>query len=153
MATATLPTIGHTNYSDIQQGDLMAFTYWCRVDAKSLGSHPAVSVEDVDTGNKFKVTGLELVEAGRSADRYSSTESVSKAKAAQVLTEAFNRPFSVTFLKKDGSRRKLRGRLLSSEHLMGRSMVADLDKDGDVRQIDHRTIENIIVDGVKYITK
>ena len=60
-----------------------------------------------------------------------------------------------------GEPRTLRGRLLSVEAKLGRSQVFDLDIDKQVkgdwdsrqRQVDHRTINSIIVGDTKYVVK
>ena len=59
-------------------------------------------------------------------------------------------------MKQDGTERTLRGKLVKPEPLLGRSMVEDLDSDDKknrLRQVDHRTINWLVVDGVKYTVK
>ena len=154
MNVLTKPEAGQTSFDDIKLGDMMAFTYWGKIEGINRRTgRQVVQVEDVDTGYKFNVIGLELVEEGQSADSYKTSETMKREDIATILSQSFNRPFTVKFYKKDGSARVLRGRLVSSEHMMGRSMVEDLDKDADLRQVDHRTIEYLIVNGVKYTSK
>ena len=50
----------------------------------------------------------------------------------------------------------MRGRLITPEPLLGRSMVEDLDlavTEHRQRLVDHRTIKFLIIEGVKYIVK
>lgn len=147
-----------TNPSRVHRGDLMAFTYYGTVKnvvAKNRGE-TRLEIFDVDREEIFLVEGNSLIEASASADQFQETEILSRTKIAEILVTAFNRPFSVNFVKQNGEERTLRGRLVNSEHLMGRSMVEDLDVDADshrLRQVDHRTINWLIVDGVKYIAK
>ncbi len=136
----------------IKNGDLVAFTYYGKVVGHSAGE---LSVYDVDNKREFLVRGTDLIEGSLSADQFSSTKKVNKTKAAEVLIEAKNRPLTVMFTKVNGEDRKLRGRLVNAEPLLGRSMVQDLDitKGNPLRQVDHRTIKWLIVDDVKYEVK
>lgn len=56
---------------------------------------------------------------------------------------------------KSGEMRSLTGFLCNTEHLMGRSNVIDLNESGAYkqRQVDHRTVETLILQRVKYILK
>jgi hypothetical protein len=98
------------------------------------------------------VHGKELIESAFSADQYSAEEKVTKTRAAEILSTAYNRPFTVCFEKQDGKERVLRGRLVEPEPLLGRSHVEDLDvvEGHKLRLVDHRTIRYIIVNGTKY---
>ena len=143
-----------TNASEVKSGDLMAFVYWGRIVANNKRGR--VTVEDVDRNEEFDVVGKSLIEVSASADRYIKQEKIGKEKLAELFVTLFNRPFSVNFDKQNGDNRTLRGRLVSSENLLGRSMVEDLDIDlgkHRLRQVDHRTIHWLIVDGMKYVVK
>lgn len=143
-----------TKPDSVSAGDLMAFVYWGKVkNVRRQGNE--LTVDDVDTKQEFNVLGSTLVEKAFSADRFSTTKNVSKTEAAEVLVNSFNVPFTVTFEKSDGTNRVLRGRLLKTEPLLGRSMVEDLDvkKGSPLRQIDHRTISSLVVNGVKYVVR
>lgn len=138
----------------IKKNDLMAFIYYVRVkDVSGNGTH--LRVQDVNDGQFIDIRGQDLVETALSADQYTTEEKVSKTQAAELLVHSINRPFTVSFQKTDDTERVLRGRLVRPEPLLGRSMVEDLDlttKD-KMRQVDHRTINWLIVDGVKYLVK
>ena len=139
---------------NVRIGDIMAFVYYAHVN--NLNGHGNnLNVRDLDSQSDFNVLGKELVERSYSADRYEETKNVSKMEAAEILVNAYNRPFTVGFIKQDGSSRKLRGRLIKPEHLLGRSMCEDLEitQGNRLRQIDHRTIEYIILENVKYVVK
>lgn len=139
--------------ADVKKDDLMAFVYFAKVTAKQ-GEN--LSVKNMDDEMDFGVHGKALVERGFSADQYQEEQKVTKTQAAEILVSSYNRPFTVCFEKQDGGDRTLRGRLVHPEPLLGRSMVEDLDidpKQHRLRQVDHRTIQYIIVEGVKYIVK
>jgi hypothetical protein len=71
-----------------------------------------------------------------------------------ALVEAGTLPFTAAFKRVDGTGRTLTGYLASHEDLLGRSMVRDLEAEGDgIRQVDYRTLEWLVLDGVKYIVK
>lgn len=117
---------------------------------------PSLEVSDLDTKNDFQVTGKPLIENILSADSFVRTEEVSRTKLAQTLISSINKPFTVEFVKADGSVRRLVGRLIKPEPLLGRSMVEDLEKpstENRIGQVDHRTITLLIVDNVRYVLK
>lgn len=138
--------------------DLMAFVNYVKVNQVLAGGEELI-VTDLDhSTRKIKISGKDLVENSLSADQFTETEKVTKTEAAEILISLHNRPFTVSFEKADGKERVLRGRLIKHEALLGRSMVEDLDEPasnpkGRVRQVDHRTINYLVVEGVKYIVK
>ena len=140
--------------SKVNVGDLMAFIYYTQVDDVRKGGDE-LTVTDVDRQDSFRVQGKPLVESSYSADQFHTTKRATKTKVAETLVGAFNRPFSVCFEKTDGTERTLRGRLIKPEPLLGRSMVEDLDivSGHRMRQVDHRTIRWLIVDGIKYTVR
>ena len=140
------------NTNDIQKDNLMTFTYFVKViDVKQNGTQ--LIVEDVDNKQQIKINGKDIIENASSADLYSEEIKSNKTTIAGILTSLYNKPFKVSFEKSNGDERVLRGRLIHPEPLLGRSMVEDLDvsSDNNVRQVDHRTIKWLIVDGVKYV--
>lgn len=142
------------NPRNVKAGDLMAFTYYTKV--KTVRSADELIVTDLDGGSKdIRIQGDELIRNAFSADQHEEEVKVSKTQAAEILVNSPNRPLSVSFEKADGSERVLRGRLVGAEPLLGRSMVEDLDvaDKNRLRQVDHRTINWLVVDGVKYIVK
>ena len=141
------------NASKINVGDIMSFVYYTKV--KSVNGDTVI-VCDLDDDNKeISISGKELLEKSFSADQFEKEENVSKTRAAEILVHSANKPLTVNFLKSDGEERTLRGRLVKPEPLLGRSMVEDLDLKSDhrLRQVDHRTIRYLIVDGIRYNVK
>jgi len=135
-------------------GDLVAVTFWTKVDR--VESSDKLLVEDLDSGNKFHIQGKDLIDKTLSADEFSKTEKVTKMEAATKLISLHNIPVTVNFDKANGRNRTLRGRLLSSEPLLGRSYFDDLDiKLGEhrIRLVDHREIRYFIASGTKFIVK
>lgn len=145
--------------SKVNNDDLMAFIYYGRVNnTAATGGNHVLRIRSVEGLQDFSVSGNELIERGLSADQYADTKKITRTEMAVLLAQSFNVPFTVVFTKADGSVRKLRGRLVSTEPIMGRSYVEDLDIDqndpkGRLRLVDHRTIEVLIVHGVKYTLK
>lgn len=146
-------TVHPTDPTKVKAGQYMAFINWVKVKDAINPDH--VVVTDVDGGGDIQIRGRSLVAGAFSADLFEETKKVTKTAAAEVLVSSFNRPLTVTFLKADGTERTMRCRLVKPEPLLGRSMVEDLEQaDGNrVRLVDHRTIEWLIVDGVKYVVK
>jgi hypothetical protein len=140
------------NVKEVNEGDLMAVVMYAEVDGAYTDR---ISCKNVDTGEGFEVVGDSLIEKMYSADRYNTVTQVTKTQMAEVLSDSFNVPFTVKFEKQDGDIRTLRGRLIEPERLMGRCMVEDLDQPSGkrVRQVDNRTLKELIVKGVKYTLK
>lgn len=139
----------------IKTGDLMAIIHYVKVKRVSAANYEFYG-DDVDQStNNMRVQGRELLESAFSADQFAKEEKITKTQAAEILTTSYNRPFTVSFEKSDGTERTLRGRLVRPEPLLGRSMVEDLDApvNNRVRQVDHRTINWIIVENVKHVVK
>lgn len=142
-----------------QKGDIIAFITWATVDEyqpeeryRSTAALDCKHVDGPSSGSGFGIHGQQLIDLCLSADRYHTEEKVNKTKAAEILVSSYNTPFTVVFDKDDGTERKLRGRLIHPEPLLGRSMVHDFDADGP-RLVDHRTIKSLTVNGVKYTVK
>lgn len=151
-------TIHPINPKAIDPGHIMAMTYYVKVTHVPKPGEQIV-VDDLDTGVKMiNVHGKDLLAKCQSADLYTEEVKVSMTKAAETLMASFNRPLTVAFQKKDKTERVLRGRLISTEPVMGRSMCQDLDivrtpKEDGIRLVDHRELHWLIVDGVKYTVK
>lgn len=144
-----------TDPAQIKAGDLLAVIHYAKVTTSNRNGEE-LFIEDVDSPGKIiRVQGKELVERALSADQSQEEIKVTKMQAAEILIESHNKPFTVNFVKADGNERTLRGRLIRPEPLLGRSMVEDLDEptSNKLRQVDHRTINWLIVEGVKYIVK
>ena len=140
--------------AQVKPNDLMAFIYYVKV--KSTTNGDAIVVANLDDEMKeIHIQGKQLVENGLSADQNHEEVKVSKTRAAEILVSSHNRPLTVSFQKADGTERVLRGRLIQPEPLLGRSMVEDLDvtDKNRLRQVDHRTINYLIVDCIKYTVK
>jgi hypothetical protein len=156
-------------FANVNAGDLMAVTLYVKVKSKGVNAqgHDAIGVENVDPGPAtLELAGKELIEGAVSANQYHEEVLVTKTKAADILAELHargdRRPFQVAFVKKDGSDRVLNGRMIPSiESSLGYSSVEDLDLPHDVggkpnhrvRQVDHRTIKHVILNGVKHTVK
>jgi hypothetical protein len=141
-----------TEINKIKSNDLIAVIYYLKVN-KTNSLLSEIIAEDVDsTNNKMKIAGKEVLENAFSADQFEREEKVNKTTAAEILINSCNRPFTVSFTKEDGNDRILRGRLIRPEPLLGRSMVEDLDAPigKRIRQVDHRTLNYIIVNNCKY---
>jgi hypothetical protein len=142
--------------SKVKVNDLMAFVNYVKVKQVNLGGEELIVSPLDSSGKDIRISGRELVVNALSADQYEETEKVSKTEAAEILISSHNRPFTVSFEKADHTERIMRGRLIKPEPLLGRSMVEDLDesdKKNRVRQVDHRTINYLVVGGVKYQVK
>jgi uncharacterized protein with PhoU and TrkA domain len=133
-------------------GDVVCIVKYVKI--KQI-KNSVLGVEDVDSGEEFNIIGESLINKLTSADSSDSTQKASKTELAQILSESWCIPFTVTFTKTNGEERVLRGRLIEPNNLLGRSLVEDLDKNTEDRlcQVDHRTISSIVVGGIHYSLK
>jgi len=143
---------------NVKPNDIMAFVYYGKVlNVVKAGKDHSIELQDLDAKNeKFNVVGDTLIMLSCSADQFENEKMVTQTQAAEILINCSYTPFTVCFIKSNGEKRVLRGRLLYHEPLMGRSVVEDLDLEitapgGRIRQVDHRHILYIIWDGIKYI--
>lgn len=140
---------------DIKVGDIMCDLHYFKVKTKN---DQVITFEDVTTGQEWGMPTASIdenLDSVWSADAVEKDETLCRTSVINKLMEAGIRPFTVEYVKLNGDNRKIRGRFIKSEPLLGRSVVVDLDKvNGDddtaIRQIDHRTIKSLILDGVKY---
>ena len=139
-------------------GDTVAVITYAKVkDVKTdRRGRPVLDVEDIDRGGTLSFAGQEFINTLFSADEFEDEEKLSRTDLALKLQSTGDKPFTVNFDKKDGSNRTLVGRLAGTENIFGRSDVVDLTKPADshrIRQVDHRTLQWLIFDGVKYSLK
>jgi len=132
--------------------EYIAITLYAEVDSRSKNLINAVNIY---TGDSFSISGENLVNKTVSSDLFHKVEKVTRTRMVELLLGAGDKPFTVVFDKKEGEERKLRGKLIMPEPLMGRSMAEDFDiKEGNkLRQIDHRTLKSLILNGVFYELK
>lgn len=145
--------INKINASKIKNNDLMAIIHYVKVANVNSNKFEFYGIDLDNPSNNMKIQGKEIIESAFSADYFEEEQKITKMKAAEILVNSPNRPFTVNFTKTDGTERTLRGRLVCPEPLLGRSMVEDLDENTghNLRQVDHRTINWLIVEGTKYI--
>jgi hypothetical protein len=90
------------------------------------------------------------------ADYFTETFEVTRTDLAHILHNAHEHVFKVRFTKKTGEERVMVGHLVEGEELMGRAQVYDLEVPANqhaLRQVDYRTLEEIIYKGVRYVLK
>ena len=152
------PVLNTTDPSEINVGDVMSFTYFGEVEKvnSSVVGGTTITLTDLDSGQSFQVQGNELLERSKSASQYKKTERVTQGDMVDILCHAKNSPFTVVFVKKDGSTRTLVGRVIGiSEKNLGYIAVEDLERpSGDrFRQVDCRTIQHLVLNNIKYVVK
>lgn len=147
--------------SRLKKGDLVCIIQYAQVvNAGSSFGNRFAELKDLDTGTVWTRTGDDILRRMKSGVQHEeSVVKVTNTNLIKVLMNAGHRPFTVTWTKKDGSERTLRGRYVSAaEHSRGYSWVEDLDlppdeRGGRLRQVDHRTLISVVLDGVKYVQK
>lgn len=145
------------NPQKVNVGDVMAFVNFVKV-TETQNNGEVLVVKGLDDSDKaIRVAGTDLIEHSLSADQFVEEKKVSRTDLIKVLITSYNRPLTVCFIKKNDEERVLRGRFIRHEEFYGRSIVEDLDAAGTpaqrIREADHRTLQWLIVDNVKYIVK
>ena len=153
----------------VKVGDLVLAKTYVRVTEVGVNkqdpSVPEIIVENVERNQKFLIRGDDLIDELDSADSFTKTTKATMTELAKTLSTSHETPFTVNFNKQltvknikegkeHGDERTLRGKLIAPEPLLGRSQVEDLDiKEGEYRfrSVDHRSINWLIVDGVKHV--
>lgn len=145
--------IHKVNPAQIKGDDLMAFIVYGKVKAVDADGLRVIITDT--NGKEVSIKGKDLITTSLSADQVQEEQKITRTKAEELFGTLHNTPLTVVFEKTDGSKRTLRGRLVGVAPL-GRYMVEDLDIDDPkdrIRQVDSRTIEWFVADGVKYIVK
>lgn len=144
----------------LAEGDIISKIIYAKVtklDIKFTGFHAAQLVAectDLDDGTQFWMEGEELIGTCLSTDVYESTIKLPLTELATTFTKVGTRPFTVGFIKQDGTERLLRGRMVRPDNVLGQSLVQDLDiqsiGQNPLRTVDHRSIKFLIVSNTFY---
>lgn len=139
----------------MKKNDIVSYTSYSKITEVGTNN---ISVVDLNNLTNYAIHGKELIAQLVSADDFKIIEKCTKTELAEKLANVGSYPFTVVFEKQNGESRTLRGLMLKVENGLGRSNVIDLDlpytdKANRMRQVDHRTLQSLIVDSVKYILK
>lgn len=132
--------------------EIISLTIYAEVEQKD---YTRLVCRDLQNGQLYELSGVDIISRLNSADAFTDIKEVSKTAMAEILLGAGDRVFTVTFVKQGGEPRVLRGRLIQAEPTMGRAMVEDLDLSSpmNIRQVDLRTLKNLVIDNKKYVVK
>ena len=137
----------------ITAGEILSATYYLNVvENKGNGE---IEVKD-QFGNKFTVRGKDLIEKTLvSSTQFDTTEKVNRTQMVELLEGAGDTAFQAVFVKADGNERTMIAKLVGGEPKMGRTNVMDLEvtTGHPLRQIDNRTLSQLILKGTKYTLK
>ena len=142
--------------SRFQKGEFVQLIHNCEVTG--VDGANCLFVRDIDRNMEFQINGRELVRSVNRSAHFDSEKKLNKTELLQKLRSTRGMIFSCLFKKVDGSDRLIEGIYAGPDEGFGRSYVLDLEKlrEGDnnpMRLLDHRTIQYIILDGVKYYLK
>lgn len=141
-------------FSNTKVGEHLSYTSYVEVLSKNA-TNGEMEVKD-SNGKTFIIRGKSLIEGTmNSAAQYTTEKEVNQVQLVEALLNAKDAVFTVRFTKADGEKRTLTGHLIGTENHMGRSNVVDLEvtSGNNMRQVDHRTLEYVILKGVKYVKK
>jgi hypothetical protein len=146
-----------TDPDKVKSNDLMAIIQYVKVqDIQAVRGRMVVTpVEGPMVDQPIHVDGRDLITNALSADYFKEeVELTATAMESLIMTRIYNRPISVLYIKENGEKRLLRGRYIDPAPF-GRSYMEDMDRpEGDrIRLVDHRTIQYLIANGIKYTVK
>lgn len=135
-------------------GDFVAVVRFCKVKTVDV-ANKTIEVSDIDDKLEFSMSGDDMLSTLKSASEFKKQEKKTLTELATIVSQSFNKPLSVCFEKADNTERTMIGRIVKAEPLLGRSYMEDseIETGNRLRQVDHRTIKWVIVDGVKYSLK
>ena len=149
--------IVETVVNKLKKGDVIQIMNFVEVIEDASYGRPyegewTVNVQDLDGGRPFAITGDKLISRCLNASQGEKTVSVTRTEAIKILTHAYNQPFKVVFIKENGEKRELIGRLIGEDEGFGRSAVDDLSQPigKRYRLVDHRTLQAITIGGICY---
>jgi hypothetical protein len=139
--------------SQLTVGDFLSRTSYMKITAEDRPNR-GFSVKN-EGGVEWSIDKNILEKECYSADQYAETKVVTRTELVNIFQRAGDAVFTVWYTKKEGELRKLVGYLINVENGFGRSNVVDLEvKTGHrMRQVDHRTIEDLILKNVRYQIK
>lgn len=142
--------------NNLFNGEYLSRTSYMRVIdlASTWGNAKGVGVENED-GLKWEIDKNVVEKECYSASQYDRTLSVTRTEIVNLFRNAGDAVFTVSFTKQNGELRELIGYLINTENEFGRSNVIDLEvKTGNrTRQVDHRTIDGLVLKNVLYVVK
>lgn len=136
----------------MKKGDIVQVIHNCEVE-EVAGT--TIKVYDKERKIHLSLEGADLARYVKNGSEYSLTKKVSKTEIADLLIHSHGVVFTVEYIKQDNELRKLRGYLTGVDGQLGRSYCVDLDviEEHKTRLVDHRTIQSLIIGGIKYIVK
>lgn len=138
----------------VNKGEILSMTNYMVVTGVNVKAN-TISVKDMN-GMEFDIQGKSLIESGKikSAAQYTSSVRVSRTELIEKLRTSNGVVLTVNFDKADSTNRTMICYYLNAEPGLGRSQVKDLeDPSKPFKQVDHRTLQWIIINNVKYQVK
>lgn len=136
----------------LRKGDYVSRVSYLEVTAETCGD--CFGVKNTD-GKEWSIDeGIVKAEC-KSPHEFSRTVEVVESDIAEALSKSYPDVFKVRFLKQNGEGRVLIGHLMQHQgkgKRLGRAQVIDL-KRLEQRQVDYRTLQELVLDGVHYVDK
>ncbi len=139
----------------VRPDDIVAFHFYTKVVKIETGpqGQTQLVVKDLENDQLFTVQGEPIIQRGFSGNYVKEEVKMSRTKIIGVLKDSPNKPIQIQFTKKDGSARNMICRFLGTSDT-GYAQVEELVETGpQLRQVDLRTMEWMVVEGTKYVVK
>jgi len=146
--------INELDPTKVKKGDVVAFHFYTIVEeVKNKDGDLCLVVKNIEQDQMFTVQGEPLIQKGFSGNFVEEEVTLSRTKIIGILKDSPNKPIQIQFVKKDGSDRNMICRFLATNDT-GYAQVEELVETGpQMRQVDLRTMEWIVVEGTKYVVK
>lgn len=150
------PEINETDPYQVETGDVMLFQFYVKVNSVETRKvnneeETVLKVTNLDNGDKLTMSGNTVIKKALSANYYEeSCLGISRTDMIKIIKKSVGHPMQVQFTKKDGSPRNMICKFLYTTDT-GYAFVDEFtDKEIQHRQVDLRTIEWVIINGIYY---
>jgi hypothetical protein len=133
----------------MKEGDIIGVFKYAKV--VNVEGPERVVLKDVEKGNEYVMQGAKLISEVFNATTALEHKKVTRTEMEKLLVEAGHQPVSVSFKKAGGDDREMVGVRIGDGNF-GRSLFKEFGGDS-VKQVDHRTLYKLVMDGVEYTLK
>lgn len=145
-------TMSEVNVKELREGEWILSKRYMRFE-KKRDVHAQYFVHT--SGQRSWMSNDLITKWCISSEQYTDEKKVNRTDLARRLHNAGESPFTVVFKNQNGDLRELVGYLVNVDEMMGRARVVDLNIDdkNNVRLVDYRTLESLVLNNVKYSLK
>lgn len=151
--TVSVEAINRCDASKLRGGDYLSRTSYMSV-ARTTSYDKDISVKNME-GLEWSIDKKVVSKECYSASQFHDTIEVNRTTILEFFLDPADYAVvrTVNYDKANGENRTMICYVLDIENNLGRSNVIDLEDNGKIKQVDHRTINWLIMKGTRYIVK